>query len=591
MDTEKQLRSLINSVQAMTSTLHIDEVLDQLIKEVLNVIDGSNASVLFLYDEKIGKLYAKAAAGFNMKYLKHALLEPGEGMSGKTFVSQQGRIFSTHDDTLKGMTDINKETKKYYSQARGDMEYPASAICVPLMTKKGCIGVLTVDIYDENVVFNAQDLKLLETFAVQAVIAIENATLFSKSERTQRVHEALSRVSLSQGGLEEITKTLASLVHAEVIVFNEFFDMLEASSDHASARGRLLIQQYPQELSNGLAQEKGSVCNIRDHHIQERVYFFPVRTDQRAMGLICIYLDEREVLDPLDQFAIEQASMIFALEMNRRDKSSYEALTYSGYVLDQLLYGKLDELTVNEIARTTSGAIEGRQFFLVQLTIEESLMSLKEISVKKETLLRVITRKLAQFPYKAFILDQNLDMIFMFAYPEYIDESSAYERIRILFTQLVEEVRQTAGLSILIGIGRTVTHLEDVKISANDASKCVDYLLTKNKDSSLLAYFELGFQRLFLKTEVRELEAYVEDTMGKLKAFDQAHNGSLMITLSVYLELNQNMKQTAEALFIHVNTVKYRLKLIKEVLELNAIQGKEAFELQLAVNIDSFLEN
>ncbi|TFE01672.1 helix-turn-helix domain-containing protein [Jeotgalibacillus salarius] len=590
MDTEKQLRSLINSVQVMTSTLNLDEVLDQLIKEVLNVIDGSNASVLFLFDEKIGKLYAKAAAGFDMKYLKHALLEPGEGMSGKTFVSQQGRIFSTHDDTLKGMTDINEETKGYYSKARGDMEYPASAICVPLMTKKGCIGVLTVDIYEENVVFTDQDLKLLETFAVQAVIAIENATLFSKNERTQRVHETLSRVSLSQGGLEEITKTLASLVNAEVIVFNEFFDLLEVSSENASARGRLLIQQYPHVLTNAMAKEKGSVSAINDHHIQERIYFFPVRTDQRAMGLISIYLAERDVLDPLDQFAIEQASMIFALEMNRRDKSSYDALTYSGYVLDQLLYGKLDELTVNEIARATSGAVEGRQFILVQLTIEEALLSLREISVKKETLLRMIRRKLVQFPYKAFILDQNLDVIFMFTYPEYIEEASAYERIRILFAQLVEEVRQAAGLSVLIGIGRTVNQLEEVKVSANDASKCVDYLLTKNKNSSLLAYFELGFQRLFLKTEVRELEAYVEDTIGKLKEFDNAHNGSLMITLSVYLELNQNMRQTAEALFIHVNTVKYRLKCIKEVLDIEAIQGKEAFELQLAVNIDSFLE-
>ncbi|MFC0560989.1 SLC13 family permease [Halalkalibacter alkalisediminis] len=92
MNTEKKLFSLINSARVLTSTLDLDKVLHQLIKEVLNVIEGSNASVLFLYDQKTNKLYPKAAVGFNMKYLKDILLDPGEGMSGKTFLSRDDSV-------------------------------------------------------------------------------------------------------------------------------------------------------------------------------------------------------------------------------------------------------------------------------------------------------------------------------------------------------------------------------------------------------------------------------------------------------------------------------------------------------------------
>ncbi|MBA2174816.1 helix-turn-helix domain-containing protein [Halobacillus locisalis] len=590
MNTEAKLRSLINSVQVMTSTLNLDEVLEYLIKEVLHVIDGSNASVLFLYDEKINRLYAKTAAGFDMKHLQYAFLKPGEGMSGKTFLSEKGQIFSTHTDTLEGMQDINPKTKEYYSKARGDLEYPASAICVPLKTKQGCIGVLTVDIYEENVTFTPQDLQLLETFATQAVIAIENATLFSRNERTQRVHEVLSEVSLSQGGLDKITKALASLVQSEVIVHNEFFDLLETSSDEATALGNVLTQEYYSKLKEAMTNGRGSTGIIQFDGQEERIYFFPVRTDDRSIGLISMYLNKDDVLDPLDQFAVEQTVTIFALEITRRERSSYHALTYSGYILDQLLNGKSDKLTLNEMIRTTSGMGEERKYLLVQLTIEEAGFSLKDISHKKEIITRIIRRKMEQLPFKPFILDQNLDIVFMFSYPKQTKETVAYERIRIAFAQIIEEVKQATELSLVAGIGRTVNKLDDVRTSANDASKCVDYLRTKQNKSSLLAYFELGFQRLFLKTEASELEGYVEETIGQLKRYDQENKASLLITLSVYLDLNKNMKETAESLFIHVNTVKYRLRLIREILGIEEIGGEAAFELQLAVNINRFLD-
>ncbi|WP_156314889.1 hypothetical protein [Halalkalibacter wakoensis] len=49
----------------------------------MSVIEGSNASVLFLYDEKLNKLYPKAAVGFDMKYLQHILTNGGDASKGQ----------------------------------------------------------------------------------------------------------------------------------------------------------------------------------------------------------------------------------------------------------------------------------------------------------------------------------------------------------------------------------------------------------------------------------------------------------------------------------------------------------------------------
>ncbi|OZI10364.1 hypothetical protein CEW92_17290 [Bacillaceae bacterium SAS-127] len=101
MNSDKQLLSLINAAQVLTSTLDLDKVLDQLIKEVLQVIEGADAGVFFKYEPKVQKLIAENAIGYDMTYLGKIQLSPDEAMTGKTFTSQQARIFDSKKDTEK----------------------------------------------------------------------------------------------------------------------------------------------------------------------------------------------------------------------------------------------------------------------------------------------------------------------------------------------------------------------------------------------------------------------------------------------------------------------------------------------------------
>lgn len=589
MDTEQKLMSLINSVRVLTSTLDLDEVLHQLIKEVLNVIEGSNASVLFLYDEKLNKLYAKTAAGFDMEYLKHILLDPGEGMSGKTFVSRKGRIFLSKEDTTKGMENISPETKEYYKKSLGVLRYPASSLCVPLISKDECIGVLTVDIYDKNVEFDEQDLKLLETFAVQATIAIENALLFSRNERTKKIHEELSKVSLSQGGLVDITKALSELINCNVAVYNEFYDVLESSSFEAGTAAREVVEQFG-DLIHG-AIRKDTVTNERIDlaHNKTDVYFFPIKTDKYTIGLLTIFLREGSILDPLDRFAVEQASVIFALEMNRRERTAFNDLKYSGYVLDQLLHNQYNQLSLHQLSKLNFFEDKNHKYISVQTYIKDPLLSLKKISDKKHQLLRLIYREISHSHFKTLVLDKNMEIIFMFVVPSHMNEESIYEQIKKLFTVLQHRSSVNFNLSLLIGMGRIVNTLEEVQLSYRDALKCIDYLQSTNIEDTILSYHQLGIQRLFLKTEIDELKDFVDDTLGSIVSYDEKNEAGLLQTLKIYFECNQNMAQSAKKLYVHTNTIKYRLRTIKQILNLDSLDGRKAFDLQLGLYIYEYL--
>jgi hypothetical protein len=590
MNTEQKLMSLINSTRVLTSTLDLEEVLDQLIKEVLNVIDGSNASVLFLYDKRTDKLYPKSAAGFDMRYLKNIRVSPGEGMSGQTFAEGKGKIFLSITDTKEGMSNISEDTLELYSKALGDLQYPVSAICVPIMTKRECIGVLTVDIYDKkNVNFDEGELRLLETFAVQASVAIENAMLFSQNERTQEIHEKLTAVSLSKGGIKEITEALSKLVHQKVAVFNEFFDVLATSCRETDQYVERLLDYEKDILPEVMASEEPFTHTFQHLDVTE-VVLFSIKTDHFKIGYVAIFSEEKSILDPLDQFAIEQAMTIFALEMNRIEKVTINNLNYSGYILEKLLHYQNNPISTRELSKLNFSEHENHRFIVAQMFIQEPLISFKELAERKGKLSRLIHREITRFPYKTLVLDRNMEMVFMFVISPYGDKDQLVLKIKNLFSGIQERAKDDLQFFSFVGFGRVVEALHDVHISFRDTKRCVEYLLSKQKEG-MISYSELGIQRLFMKTDREELQEFVHDLLGPILEYDRTRDSNLHLTLKTYLESDQNMSISAKKLFVHTNTIKYRLKTIRDILNMEILGGPSIFVLQLALHIQDYLND
>ncbi|MEW8987567.1 MAG: GAF domain-containing protein, partial [Bacillus sp. (in: firmicutes)] len=292
MNTEKQLMSLINATKALTSTRDLDKVLQLIIEEVLSVFDWADASVLFLLDSQKEYLKAKSAVGFNMEYMGQVALQPNEGMSGKTLVLKEPLLFTSGTDTYKGMADLSPTNMDFYQKSLGkDHRIPTSTICAPLITEGKCIGVLTIDSFSDNVQFNQENLMLLQTFAAQAVIAIENATLISKNERSNRIHRELTNVYMSNQDLAVITKTLSELINKTIGVLNEFFDLLaytdkkiEKISDFIKVEG-----SWNGELP------LNKKFNIDGDEYQ--VYFFSIIIEKELAGVLIVAAEKHEVLD------------------------------------------------------------------------------------------------------------------------------------------------------------------------------------------------------------------------------------------------------------------------------------------------------
>ena len=80
-----------------------------------------------------------------------------------------------------------------------------------------------------------------------------------------------------------------------------------------------------------------------------------------------------------------------------------------------------------------------------------------------------------------------------------------------------------------------------------------------------------------------ELERFYEETVEPLSAYDEQYETELVATIEAYLDNDGNVAATAEQLFTHRHTIRYRLERVKELCghDITSTEGREKLGLGL----------
>ena len=87
------------------------------------------------------------------------------------------------------------------------------------------------------------------------------------------------------------------------------------------------------------------------------------------------------------------------------------------------------------------------------------------------------------------------------------------------------------------------------------------------------------------------LNSFAEMSLGPLRKYDKEHGTNLVQTLAVYFDCNGNVSIAAKKLFLHRNSLIYRMDRIKEVLNTDLRNPTELLTLQVGLRVLWVLEN
>ena len=149
--------------------------------------------------------------------------------------------------------------------------------------------------------------------------------------------------------------------------------------------------------------------------------------------------------------------------------------------------------------------------------------------------------------------------------------------------------RRMDSLSVSVGIGNSYKDLKMMKQSLNEAELAIDSAKCQELDDTITKYKDIGIYGLLFSIPNRTvLENYYSEVLGKINNDNKDNN--LIEILETYLNENCNITVTAEKLFLHRNTLKYKIKKIEELLNCDLHNFNDCMKVKIALYINKVLK-
>ena len=197
-----ELALLNRAVQALVSTLDLDQVLSIVLEEVRQVLGVVSTSV-WLIDPQTGELVCRQVTGPRSHLVRGLRLAPGEGFAGWVVRHGEGLIVTNAQGDSRHFQDVDQRT---------GLEL-RSVITVPLEVRGEVIGVLQAVDRDAGR-FGPVDMALLEPLAATAAVAIETARLYEQAREDADTKALLLREVNHR--VKNILSTIVGLLYAEL---------------------------------------------------------------------------------------------------------------------------------------------------------------------------------------------------------------------------------------------------------------------------------------------------------------------------------------------------------------------------------------
>ena len=141
----------------------------------------------------------------------------------------------------------------------------------------------------------------------------------------------------------------------------------------------------------------------------------------------------------------------------------------------------------------------------------------------------------------------------------------------------------------VIGIGTTVSNIKDLARSFKEAQTALEVGKVFDTDKTIVSYDNLGIARLIYQLPTTLCETFLREVFkrGSIDNLDQ----ETLFTIQKFFENNLNVSETSRKLFVHRNTLVYRLEKIKKITGLDLRQFDHAIVFKIALMVDKYLRS
>lgn len=453
-------------------------------------------------------------------------------------------------------------------------------------------------------------------YSLANISNVINNALFKREDTMLKklinIHDKMMGCVLMGGGVDELVAQTSALISNPVILVDSKWRLL-SYKEHPDNTKRLQdyiplakkerafprefisdipysISEFTKSIKRRFPNEEGEIiCRI-----------LPVAANKTIYGYLVVW-ESVSKMQFIDYMAMESAASSIAMERIKTRQMEEMRHHMRQDFFDELLSGKIESVSaVNSLAEIHNMNPQKAYVCVVTRVSEDNehyagphTASKDDFNQLKERLLSVI-ESVAYTAHRNVVSIHRGNLLLSFCKVGKEDQGrKASQFLREFVEDIYHSLVSTCPeLRFQIGVGSVCSEFLEMKKTYMQAQEAIK-ISTDLKNSSPICYFDDMIIYHFLETAVsREaLQDFYDASLRKLSDYDEQNHTDLVETLNQYFLCNGIVSVAAKKMFLHRNTLIYRMEKIKDILGSELNDPQELLQLQIGLKIMKILKD
>ena len=170
-----------------------------------------------------------------------------------------------------------------------------------------------------------------------------------------------------------------------------------------------------------------------------------------------------------------------------------------------------------------------------------------------------------------------------------LNKTKSYEEIQNIATTIVDMMNTEAMLDVRVAYGTIVDELKDLSKSYKEAKMALEVGRIFYAEKRVIAYNTLGIGRLIYQLPESLCRIFIDEIFGGKEVPDDLDEETLN-TINKFFENNLNVSETSRQLFVHRNTLVYRIEKLEKSSGLDVRKFDDALTFKIALMVISYMK-
>ena len=203
---------------------------------------------------------------------------------------------------------------------------------------------------------------------------------------------------------------------------------------------------------------------------------------------------------------------------------------------------------------------------------------------KSTDMVMELVKNLADLKAGDFVTSVDEHSVVLVKDVSYIDKEDMLEELESIAVSLVDSLHMEAMVKVRVGYGNVVKQIPDIAQSYQEAKMALEVGKVFYANLDTISYGKLGIGRLIYQLPMSLCDMFIKEVFGDTIP-EILDDEEAMSTINKFFENNLNISETARQLYVHRNTLVYRLERIEKAIGLDIRNFDDAMTFRIAIMV------